>query len=200
MSKNSEPFSPDTDPDRRSQRTEQALFEALVQLLGEKHYDAISIKEIVERANVGRSTFYAHYPTKDDLLIGSLGRMMDALLAQIVIDETGQSLIIDIGPLFQHAQGHFELYKTLVWGSGFELLIKDGHAALAARLEARLNQLGAGKVAQSVPLPVLSYTIAGTVLLLLKWWLDQKMPHSPEQMNAIFQTLIMPGLRAGLDL
>src|SRR5512133_339484 len=73
--------------DRRTQRTQQALMDALLDLLKAKHYDAISVKDIIESANVGRSTFYAHYQTKDDLLRGAFERVLDMLLDQLVFYE-----------------------------------------------------------------------------------------------------------------
>jgi hypothetical protein len=60
--------------DRRVQRTQQFLEAALLSLIKEKEFDAISVQEIIDRANVGRATFYAHYDNKEDLLeSGSTG-------------------------------------------------------------------------------------------------------------------------------
>ena len=113
--------------DRRSQRTRQALIHALIELLETKHYDQISIQNIVDQANVGRATFYTHYQNKDDLLKSGFERVLDVLSQQIVSNEKGQ-FSFDTSMLFQHAQGHFELYKTLVWGSGFDLLRIPDHS------------------------------------------------------------------------
>ncbi len=186
--------------DRRSQRTQQALIDALLTLLAEKHYDEISINEIVDRANVGRSTFYAHYQTKDELLKSGFGRALDLLAQHVIVGGSDQPVRLDTTPLFQHAQGHYDLYRTLVWGTGFELLTRDGHAALSARLQERLAPLLVGKPEPSVPLPILSYAVAGTLLILLKWWLDHKMPYPPERMDAYFQQLAMPGARKVLGV
>jgi AcrR family transcriptional regulator len=181
--------------DRRSQRTRQALIDALISLLAVKHYDAISIKDIVDQANVGRSTFYAHYQTKDDLLKSGFERVLDMLLQHITLSETNQNLNLDTTPLFRHAQSHYELYRTLAWGSGFELITMEGHAMLSAKLLQRLSKFVPGRVELSVPLPILSYSLAGSLLILLKWWLDNKMLYSPERMDEIFQRLVMPGIR-----
>jgi AcrR family transcriptional regulator len=54
--------------DRRIRRTRAALRQALIGLVLERGYDAVTIRDVVDRANVGRSTFYAHYPSKEDLL------------------------------------------------------------------------------------------------------------------------------------
>ena len=66
--------------DRRSQRTRQALHDALFDLMAQKGYEAVSIKDIIERANVGRSTFYAHYANKDELLASQLDRLVEMVV------------------------------------------------------------------------------------------------------------------------
>jgi AcrR family transcriptional regulator len=184
--------------DRRTQRTQQALMEALLDLLTVKHYDAISVKDIIEKANVGRSTFYAHYQTKDDLLKGGFERVLDLLLDEVAIDETGRILTLDTTPLFRHAQGHAKLFRTLAWGSGFELITMQGQAALSAKILQHLSPCASTLEQPAVPLSILAYSLAGSILLLLKWWLENEMPYSPETMDSIFQKLIMPGFRSAL--
>ena len=184
--------------DRRSQRTQQALMDALISLLTVKHYDAISIQDIVDQANVGRSTFYAHFQTKDDLLMMGFRRVLESLLQHIVLSEVDQNIKLETTMLFSHAQGHYELYRTLAWGSSQELLTKEGHTALSILLQDRLTQLLSEKDESSVPLSVLSNYLAGSLLILLKWWLDNKMPFSPGDMNEMVQKLIMPGVRTAL--
>lgn len=186
--------------DRRSQRTQQSLMEALLSLLNEKHYDEILINEICERANVGRSTFYAHFQTKDDLLKCSFDRVLDLLISGISIDESGSELQLDTISLFRHATLHYHIYRTLVWGTGFDILTKDGHAALSVKIQQSLTQFMKGKPEPTVPLEILTYSMAGTLLQLLKWWLDNKMPYSPEFMDETFQKITMPGVRSVLGL
>ncbi len=186
--------------DRRSRRTRQALVEALLALLTAKNYDEISINDIVERANVGRSTFYAHYQDKDDLLRDGFERALDILIQHVSFGEADQDLQLDTTPLFRHAKGHFELYKTLVWGSGFDVLTRDGHATLSAKFQERFKLHLSGKPEPAIPMAVLCHSMSGTLLILLKWWLDNKMPYTPEYMDEIFQRLIMPGARNILGL
>ena len=183
--------------DRRSQRTRQALIHALIELLSAKHYDQITVQDIVDHANVGRATFYVHYRNKDDLLKCGFERILDTLVQQIVSSEKDQ-FPFNTSMLFHHAQGHYELYRTLIWGSGFNLLTKEGHAALSNKIEDRLVLLLAGRQSPSIPLPILSCSLAGALLVILRWWLENKMPYSPERMDEIFQQLIMSGVRTVL--
>ncbi len=186
--------------DRRSQRTQQALMDALIALLAVKSYNEISINDIIDRANVGRSTFYAHYQAKDDLLKSGFERALDMLIHHISFGEAGQGLRLDTTLFFRHAQGHYEIYRTLVWGSGLDVLTKDGHAALSAKFQESFTLLLSGKPEPSIPLAVVSYSMAGTLLILLKWWLDNKMPYSPEYMDEIFQQLVITNARNILGL
>src|SRR5215813_9896903 len=92
--------------DRRIQKTQNLLHEALASLLREKPYDAIVVKEILDRANVGRSTFYMHFRDKDDLLVSGIHDMLGS------VDSTGlptsgkryERIIRFSLPIFEHIQ------------------------------------------------------------------------------------------------
>ena len=80
-----------------------------------------------------------------------------------------------------------------------EILTRDGHNMLGLKIQERLTQLMADDKKPSISLSILSYHLAGSLLLLLKWWLDNKMPNTPQQMNDIVQQLVMPGIRSTLS-
>ena len=119
--------------DRRSQRTRQALGDALVELMMEKGYDAISIKEIIARANIGRSTFYSHFVDKDELFVSLMDRVVN-MLSQHVPQEssTGNPYFPSLG-LFQHIQEQWKLYKILAWGSGVDVLTRHLQKSLSQK-------------------------------------------------------------------
>jgi AcrR family transcriptional regulator len=179
--------------DRRSQRTRHLLSAALVELIKEKDYNTITVSDIIDRANVGRSTFYAHYRDKDDLLVGELDRVMDVLSRDIPHEPREENRFFPSLGLFRHVGEQYELYKALVWGPGIDLLIKHMQKSLSKRIEQGLKE---SKKEFSVPVPVVANYIAGSFLNLLKWWLENKMIYSPEQMDEIFQKLTMPGVEA----
>src|SRR5690349_1471235 len=91
--------------DRRSQRTQQLLSTALVELMQQKRYDAITVQDIIDHANVGRSTFYAHYLDKDDLLVSDFTRVLDALRDHMHQQEpNGQGKLPSLARFFEHVQ------------------------------------------------------------------------------------------------
>ena len=177
--------------DRRSQRTRQALGDAFVELLMEKGYDALSIKDVIERANVGRSTFYSHYADKDELFVGQLDRLMDLLSQHIPQEHTeGNPFFPSLG-LFQHIKQQQKLYRILAWGSGVDVLTKHLQKSMTEKIEQRL--LASGQVYE-VPVPVIANFLSGSFLSLVTWWLDNKMTHSPEQMDTMFRKLALAGI------
>ena len=176
-------------PDRRSQRTRHILSAAFVELLREKGYSAITVSDIIARANIGRSTFYSHYRDKDDLFVNELDRVIELLNHRIPHQE-GMPFFPSLG-LFQHVGEEYQLYKALVWTPGIDLLIKHLQASLSHRIEEGLQKSGRDF---DVPLPVLASFIAGSFLTLLKWWLENKMIYSPEEMDRIFKKLTLAGI------
>lgn len=186
--------------DRRSKRSEQAMIDALIALMDNRSYDSISIKEIVEKANVGRATFYAHYQSKDDLLKDGFERILAFTLEHIVFSKDEKNLSVNVTSLFQHAAGHYHLYKNLMRGTGFGILTKDELQILSEKLQLKISAYFPDEANRSVQIPVLCHFFAGNLLLMLKWWLDHKMPFPPEKMNDLFQLLVMPGMIDALNL
>ena len=178
--------------DRRSQRTRQALGDALVELMMEKGYDAISIKDIIDRANVGRSTFYSHYADKDQLFVGQLDRLMNLLNRHVPQAPAEENPFFPSLGLFQHIKEQWKLYRILAWGSGIDVLTRHLQKLLSEKIEERV--LASGKD-YDVPIPVLANFLSGSFLSLVKWWLDNKMGYSPEQMDEMFQKLALRSVK-----
>ena len=100
--------------------------------------------------------------------------------------------------LFRHIQNNRHLHEALVWGGGIELLVTRVHVYLREQIEVQLaSHLPAHEPA--VPLPIVADYLTGALMTLLKWWLDNKMPYSPERMAEIFEQLVMPGVRTALE-
>ena len=177
--------------DRRSQRTLQLVSEAFVQLLKEKGYSAITVSDIIERANIGRSTFYAHYRDKEDLFVTQLDHVIEGL-SRYMPDQREIPFFPSLG-LFQHVGEEYELYKAIVWTPGLDLFIKHLHTSLSQRIEQGFQKSGRKF---EVPIPMMASFIAGSFMTLLRWWLENKMIYSPEQMDELFKKLTMTGIEA----
>ena len=182
--------------DRRTQRTRQTLSHALIVLIQEKRYEAITVQDICQRANVGRSTFYAHYQDKDDLLASNFQQVMEGLGSQV--EWRNGQFIFPVEPIFRHVQEHHHLYKALARGGGFDVLLRAGQQQWRAQIEAHLITLLPQRRTSAIPLDVVTTYLAGALQTMLLWWLDRKMPYLPERMDEMFQQLVMPGVNAAL--
>ena len=190
-----------TKADRRSERTRQLLSAALIELMLEQRYDEITVQDIIDRANIGRSTFYAHYLDKEDLLVSGFTRVLDTLgLSPQQRGEGENQAPPSLARFFQHVQEHHQLYKALVHGGGIDRLFKKSHQHMRRNIEQHLAALIPAGQAPAAPLPLVADYLAGAILSMLTWWLDNEMPYTPEQMDTLFQQLVRPGVQTTLQI
>src|ERR1700682_4709851 len=104
--------------DRRVRRTRTSLHKALISLALEKHYDSITVQEVLDRADVGRSTFYTHFQSMEELLISGtqeLRRTLHAALENHRKSTRGHENVIAFsGAMFDHAYGYRNVYFALL--------------------------------------------------------------------------------------
>jgi AcrR family transcriptional regulator len=187
--------------DRRSARTRRLLSGALIELMLEQRYDEITVQNIIDRANIGRSTFYAHYLDKEDLLVSGFMHVLDTLSAhpQELGGAEAQALP-SLARFFQHVQDHHQLYTALVRGGGIDRLFKKSHQHMRRNIEQHLATLVPAGQVPAAPLPLVADYLSGAILSMLTWWLDNGMPYTPEQMDGLFQQLVRPGIGATLQM
>jgi AcrR family transcriptional regulator len=181
--------------DRRSQRTYRLVSSAMMELLSEKPYEAITVQDILDRANIGRSTFYAHYYDKEDVLESITEQMLDLFSRGMQQTEDRPELLPGL-ELFRHAQHMNKQLQVLLKGQSGEVLLKTTQALLSTNIEQNLAKTLSEKRSPSVPIEVISQYLAGAFLNLLKWWLEAEMPYSPERMDEMFKQLALPGVWA----
>jgi len=182
--------------DRQASRTRRSLNEALIALIREKRWEAITVQHVIDRANVGRSTFYAHYRDKEDLLRSAFEEFLGAIGTNIRWENLETGRVVPVLELFTHLQEEFhQFYRALARSRKTDLFFKVGPGQMAKGIEQSLTVWLVDKPQPSVPIPVLSNYLASGILSMLKWWLDQSMPYPPKRMDEIFHELVMPGLR-----
>ena len=180
--------------DRRVARTREALSGALISLMGEKKYDAITVEEILGRANVGRSTFYLHFRDKDALLSHGFQNLNQALHATMpgVAGSGAYESILGFAPwMFQHAHEHRVLYRSLVGTEGLTVFSRNMEETLGQILK-RQTQLYKRKAGSEVPLELLVHFLLEAFLSTLSWWLKRKPTIPPEALHSMFRSLTEP--------
>jgi AcrR family transcriptional regulator len=179
--------------DRRINRTQQALRNALIELILEKHYDTISVQDIIDRANVGRSTFYNHFRDKEDLFRGDWERLLNHFVGQITVEKLNEGRIFPIWEVFEHLKDFHHFYRALVKSGKVEKIFSQGQSYLSRKFEEKFSSLLASDI--PIPIPILANYLAGEIFSNLKWWLDNNMPYSPQQMDKFFHQIVMSGLK-----
>ena len=179
--------------DRRVRKTRQLLRSTLLALLKEKRYEDISVQDIIERADVARSTFYVHYVDKDDLLTGRDGIFAENLGQQLTAHAGAQNApSFSSRVWFYHIQAQGDILKVIAKDSALELAMKTLRGIIHESVQ---NSMQAhAQMNTSVPLPLLVDYVTDTLMTLIKWWFKDGMTHTPEQMDEMFQRLVVPGI------
>jgi AcrR family transcriptional regulator len=178
--------------DRRSERTRRLLGEALTSLMLERRYADLTVQDILDRANIGRSTFYAHFWDKEDLLTSQVEEMLAALIRQMQAAPVARDALFPSLGLLRHVQDFYPLYLAQARGGGFDPVLHIFHQRLCEYVEERLRGWGAPS---DISVTVTAQSIVGAFLALLQWWLEHEMPLSPEAFDSYFHQLVMPGVR-----
>jgi AcrR family transcriptional regulator len=203
--------------DRRIQRTRQALRKALVELIEEKGYDAISVEEITQRANLGRATFYLHYKDKEDILLEEFNEKVSdqvRLISEIpaVLWETEEPNIGDykdkkvIFPLlmiFRHAAENADFYRAMLRGETSkriatrinEIIVQSYYEITEKKFPDLQSSLPEG-----VSYELIAVFFSGAFLSILAWWLNQDPAPSAEVMARNFQNLFIPGVKRLVEM
>lgn len=191
---------PPQEPDRRIKRTRKLLHQALHDLLTRKRYDDITVQDIIDQADVGRSTFYAHYQDKEDLAVSELIRIMDELNQAIEESDPQGKQILPTRGLFDHIMKHPEVFSGMLHDRGMEFFFEKGQQYWANRIEERLQALLPPDRKPDIPPKMIAATTAGTLVTMMRWWLDHKMPYSADQMAQYADQLILPGIWKSLGI
>lgn len=188
-------------PDRRTSRTEKSLETAFLELVRLKGYEAVSIQEIVERANVARATFYLHYQSKDDLFFHWLARFNDSFNMGLSSPDKwlGSQPTPQLIRFFQAPREQGDLNTILLTlGRDGTFIFRQMDQLAAQTLERDLQQCFS-QAHCAVPFPVLAQAIGGVLTRLISWWLDKRAPFTAEEMAVMAQRMIRALVRDALE-
>ena len=179
--------------DRRIKRTHRLLQDALVALTLEKGYDDVTIREITGRADVGYATFFRHYPDKDALLADVLEAMKDEFIGLL------QPLSVFTAPeetgalIFGYVQANADLCRVLLDSTETMALLRPLQQ-IGLQENSELMATSGGRVPPEVAINHLMTSL----VMLIRWWLENGMPYPPERMGQIAAELIIRPVLAAL--
>lgn len=194
-----------TKTDRRVHRTRELLQKALIELINESKYDAVTIQEIVDRANVGRTTFYQHYSSKDELFLSC---------HQTIISE------FHFGPLYPHPLSREKLlsseapsemtraYRHLkeAWthlspifqGKDGSLILRRIRESSVQEIEENLRTVFS-EADSAIPFDVLANYLVGAQMAVIQWWLEKRLIYSPEHLALSLHSLQRAAIRDAFE-
>lgn len=181
--------------DRRAARTRRALHEALIALILRKGYEAITVQDLIDEADVGRSTFYAHYTGKEELLRGGFEELRAELTAarrealEHPARRDGQALAFS-NAMFDHACRYKHVYRALVGSRGGVVVVNQIRRVLSDLVKEELPTIRDAKVSRELAVDF----VVGTFLTVLTWLLERKPKASPQEANAMFRHLVINGI------
>ena len=192
--------------DRRIQKTRKLLHEAVISLIVEKDYESISVQDILDRANVGRSTFYTHYQNKDELLISGVHENLRDMLktAQAkasAVPGRPHEYIIGFSPvMFEHAYEYRGVWKAMLRSKAGAIVRQNIQMMLAdlMRESCRKEFQRRRRTDSEIPFELLVHFLASTFMSVMAWWLNQANPLPPKRIDGFFRALVLPGLAANL--
>jgi AcrR family transcriptional regulator len=185
--------------DGRVARTRMMLQKAHIALILEKGYEAITVDDICAAANVGRSTFYAHYTSKDDLRRSGLEHLRKLLLnrQKDALAKPGDIRDRSLGcslTMFEHAHDHIDLYRALVGGRGGAIALGTIRQILSDLVRNELAATVNKKSADVVPRELVVQYVVGAFMAVMTWWLDGGAKQPPSQIDTMFRRLATEGI------
>jgi AcrR family transcriptional regulator len=186
--------------DRRIQRTRRLLLDGLLALVQERSFDDVTVQDVIDRADVGRATFYAHFTNKEDLLVAA----MDPFSAQLR-ERQRQALHESAGSdrdafafadeLFAHAEGHRRVFRALLGKKGAAIVQRHFQRMQLDLVREELKALAPAS-AQAHEVDALSHQIASGLFGLLVWWMDGRSRMTAGEASDLFRRSARAALRA----
>ncbi len=182
--------------DRRQEKTRTAILQAFTSLLAKKSYSRISVQEIIDGANVGRTTFYAHFETKDYLLKELCEELFDHIIDSAVEHGEAHCHYVDGAvpdSVFLHLIQHLEKNDSSI----LELLSSENNGIFLRYFKENLKKLVLSQYNGSSELPqdyVINH-VAAAFVETVDWWLARGRKESPEQITAYFQAAVASFLK-----
>ena len=184
--------------DRRVQKTERLLREAMGSLIHEKSYDSIAVSDILQRANVGRSAFYAHFSNKDALLAMSIEQTLREMPPHpLPASDRPFGHIVEFSyRVFEHVDGFRRSATAMRIGASRSIVHHHLRRVLFKTVTAAVSE---SMPRSAVPAGLLAEYVVQTFILVLNWWVDSRSSLSPREVDEVFCSLVLPSLAAVAD-
>jgi AcrR family transcriptional regulator len=181
--------------DERARRTCQRLGEALLGLIMEKPYEDVTVQEVLDRASVGRSTFYLHYRDKNDLLLSQLEQFGEFMSTMLIVRKEKSHRVMPVEEMFAHIAEQITLYRALENANRINDFFELAQGYFARGIAQRLGESGRVSNVPRYELDARATALAGSLISLLKWWLGRGAKESARSMDQLFHSMVWKGMQ-----
>ena len=152
----------------------------------ERGYDRVTVRDVLDRADVGRSTFFAHYRDKDALFASCFEDLRTGLERELaaLADERSGDPVRALGVVFEHAHRHADVYRAVGTSHLHTMLFEVMRDHLCTHDELQL------------PVEVAAEYHASALVGILGWWVRAGFPHGPGEMARMIRRLTVGGITA----
>jgi AcrR family transcriptional regulator len=178
--------------DRRILRTRDALGDALMALMHEKSFDEITVQEVLDRARVGRATFYAHYRDKDDLFLSDVEDFLEHCSSALTRSGANPKRLLPVQEFFTHVREVRGFHAALLRSGKLNDVWALARGVFARSIDERLQR--AGIEIEPARRSAHAHALAGSFFSLLDWWIDKGMQADPKEMDDLFHRMAWKGL------
>jgi len=182
------------EPDKRVRRTHERLGSALIELIQEKPIDDVTVQEVLDRASVGRSTFYLHFRDKNDLLLSELEKFLEMMSTALSIRKEESHRVVPVAELFAHIGNQKKIYRALADAGRLNDFFDLAQGYFSRGIEQRLRESKRLAKLPQRELAARAVALAGSLLSLLRWWLDRGAKEPPGDMDKLFHRIVWNGL------
>ena len=183
--------------DRRVERTREHLRQALVSLIRERGFESLTVQDIIDRANVGRATFYAHFENKDDLLTSGFDQLRESLRAAqlAALDRPGpleRRVFAFSHQIFAHTDAHRDLFRMMIGKRSGTAVQRILHKLLLDLIRGEVEG-SPGRIRAGLSREALVHFLTGALFGLLMWWVaGTRRPMAVDDVATLFRQLAIP--------
>ena len=182
--------------DRRVQRTRDLLKRALMNLVREKGYDAVTIQDITDRANLGRTTFYLHYQSKEELLLDhytdfTSAIQLEKLTRDQLLDDAPQPQMVTY---LEQLNDERMIYLAFTEARDSKIIMRGIRQQMTDVFTESLRE-AFPETEPSMPLPLLAQYIGGAQLALINWWTSNRTSYTAEEIAGMLHRLQRAAIR-----
>lgn len=171
-------------------KTRAAIQSALTELILEKGYESVTVSDIIDRADIGRSTFYSHFTDKRDVFDDTISELSGFLRAH----SDGDEIFAFSLPLFEHIVEQRPVISALFGRGGHSVAMQTTTTALSSVIGDDLRARLAGREIDEAKLSMLIAFVVGAYSSVIGQWLESKHRYSAAELDATFRELAIPGI------